>query len=343
MRRSSVRPRKGWFGVDHELRAALGLELNIGMHMADAHLGAATDALKYRVIPSLEADAFEIVGDSQVAVAAATETLLDDGRDFWREPGLNMAFQSYVSELVYQRTTYSYIQFSETDPVALERIDWLAPETITKVKRGGTQCYEQYIRKELTDGRGPVCFTFDEDEVWELTWPFPWPSGAISPYRAALQVGLKEDRLMESVSLPVRAQTQPEESFVTFARARHNAYRDALAETRLIAAKAGDLLFYMAANEPITQYFEIKRLTRNEIAVCEMRDYLIREFNRQVLTQWASRNNWGNLALVSRAKLFSARDWADIWSGFEDRSLSYDDVVELIRANQDAARSIGRD
>jgi hypothetical protein len=313
------------------------------MHMADAHLGAATNALKYRVIPSLEAEAFEIVGDSQVAVAAATQTLLNDGRDFWREPGLNMAFQSYVSELVYQRTTYSYIQFSETDPVALERIDWLAPETITKLKRGDTQYYEQYIRKELTEGRGPIGFTFDEDEIWELTWPFAWPPGDISPYRAALQVGLKEDRLMESVSLPVRAQTQPEESFITFARARHNAYRDALAETRLLAAKAGDLLFYMAADEPITQYFEIKRLTRNERAVCEMRDYLIREFNRQVLTRWASRNNWGNLALVSRAKLFSARDWADIWSGFEDRSLSYDDVVELIRANQDAARSIGRD
>jgi hypothetical protein len=313
------------------------------MHMADAHLGAATDALKYRVIPSLEADAFEIVGDSQAAVAAATETLLDGGSDFWREPSINMAFQSYVSQLVYQRTTYSYIQFSETDPVALERIDWLTPETITKIKRGGTQHYEQFIRKELTEGRGPVCFTFDEDEVWELTWPFPWPPGAISPYRAALQVGLKEDRLMESVSLPVRAQTQPEEFFITFARARHNAYRDALTETRLLAAKASDRLFYMAANEPITQYFEIKRLTRNEIAVCEMRDYLIREFNRQVLMRWANRNQWGNLALVSRAKLLSARDWADVWSGFEDRSLSYDDVVELIRANQDAARAVGRD
>jgi hypothetical protein len=51
----------------------------------------------------------------------------------------------------------------------------------------------------------------------------------------------------------------------------------------------------------------------------------------------------GSLALVSRPKLLSARDWADMWSGFEDRSLSYDDVVELIRANQDAARSVGRD
>ena len=340
MRRRRVRPRKGWFGADHEFRAALGTDLRIGAHFADAHLHTATEALKYRVMPSFDTTAFAIEGDDPGAVGVAESVLLNDSSDVWQQSNINMTFQQYATELVYGRRTYNYVQYSEDIPATIELMSWLAPETIQVRGRGESKFYEQFIRPGLSEGRGSIWFEFGQDEVFELEWPFPWPARPLAPYAGALKIGAEEDRLMDSVSLPIRAQNEPDETFVTFARARRNAYKDSLSRARRVAAQVGDRLFYMAADTPVTRYFEIMRLTRNEEAACELRDYIIGAFNEQVLRRWAERNSWGRLELVFHARLLSAGDWKDIWAGFDDGSLSYDDVVELIRTNQAAARDV---
>jgi hypothetical protein len=263
----------------------------------------------------------------------AKQVLLGSQSDIWYDAGICRAFQQYVTELFYFRRSWSYIQFGDDSPVVLERLDGFAPETVFPVGHGAGRRVDQYVRRQ---GEQPEAFfRFEPDELFELEWPLAAPVGSHTPYAAALRIGLAEDRLMERAPLAMRAQTEPDERLLPFVRARLGAYDDSIAEVRRVSARVRDSIFE-PVTEPVTRFFEIDRVVRTQIAACEFRDYLIREFNRQVLGRWATANAWGLLELEWVPAQFSATDWRDVGQGFRDRELSYDDIVELLRVDRDA-------
>lgn len=330
-----IRPRKGWFGADPEVGMARGLRIAGEMHMAGVQQHASSESLKFRVIPGFEPDFFAIDGDVPAAVTASRSALLEHDA-VWHQPNICMEFQMMVTELLYFRESYRYVQFSEQAPLLLERIDALAPETIYTSHTRNRRTIEQYVRAEIA-GR-ETWFDFADHELLVLVWPLTEPAGPRPPAQAALVVGAAEARLADRMLLPLRAQNEPRERFVTFARARQGAYNDALAETKRVSARVADLL-YDIPQEPTTRYFEMLRVIRAQRAASELREYLVREFNRQVLARWAATNSWGRLELRCAARLLSAGDWQDVWLGFQDRSLSYDDVCDLLASDREAAKS----
>jgi hypothetical protein len=334
-RTEPVPPRKGWYGGDPEAGMARGLRIGGEMHLAGAQLHASSESLKFRVIPGFEPDFFAIDGDVPAALTTARSALLEHDA-VWHQPNICMEFQMMVAELLYFRECYRYIQFSEPEPRVLERIDALAPETIYTSQTRNRRTVEQYVRAEIA-GR-ETWFEFADHELLMLAWPLAEPAGPRPPERAALVAGVAEDRLADRMLLPLRAQNDPGERFVTFARARQGAYSDALAETKRVSARVADLL-YDIPQEPTTRYFEMQRIIRAQRAASELREYLVREFNRQVLTRWAATNRWGRLELTIAAPLLSAADWQDVWLSFRDRSLSYDDVCDLLASDRDATKS----
>jgi hypothetical protein len=314
---------------------ARGLRIAGEMHLAGAQLHASSESLKFRVIPGFEPDFFVIDGDAPTAVTAARSALLEHDA-VWHQPNICMEFQMMVAELLYFRESYRYIQFSQEGLRVLERIDALAPETIYARHARSRRIVEQYVRAEIA-GR-ETWFEFADDELLVLAWPLAEPPGSRPPEQAALVAGGGEERLADRMLLPLRAQNEPAERFVTFARARQGAYGDALAETKRVSARVADLL-YDIPQEPVTRYFEMQRIIRAQRAASELREYLVREFNRQVLARWAAANSWGRLELAIAPPLLSAADWHDVWLSFHDRSLSYDDVCDLLASDRNATKS----
>jgi hypothetical protein len=329
------RPRKGWFGADEEARVARGLHPRIGMHLADAQLHTASEALKFRVMPVFKASAaFTIDGDSHEALELARPLILSDRNALFYERDICSMFQMIVAELFYYRSSYRYIQLSETQPAVLELLESLPPETVYAFKRRGKVAIEQYVRPRPPYGE--TSFQFEPNELLQLSWPLQEPGGPASPYRAALRVGQAEDRLMDRSMLGMEAFNEQGETFITFAQARLGKYSGALAATKRIDARVRNLL-YDVPGEPTTQYFEIDRIIRCQVAACDFRSYLIDEFNRQVLQRWADANSWGLLRLRYLPPVLTANDWRDVWASFQDHSLSYGDIVELLRADREAS------
>jgi hypothetical protein len=225
------------------------------MHLADAQLHAASEALKFRVMPVFEPSAaFTIDGDSEEALRFARPLILDDHSDLFYERDICSMFQMIVAELFYYRSSYRYIRFSQTQPAVLELVESLPPETIYTFQRRGEVAIERYVRPQPRHGE--TSFRFAPDELLRLSWPLPEPRGPRSPYQAALSVGKGEDRLMDRSILQMQAFNEQAETFITFAQARLGKYSTALAATTRIGAHVRSLL-YDVPGEPTTQYFEI--------------------------------------------------------------------------------------
>ena len=87
-------------------RVARGLHPRIGMHLADAQLHTASEALKFRVMPVFEpSTAFTIDGDSGEALELARPIILSDRNALFYEHDICSMFQMIVAELYY-RSSY---------------------------------------------------------------------------------------------------------------------------------------------------------------------------------------------------------------------------------------------
>lgn len=329
---------KGWRGIDEEARRALGIADDEFGSYAESQVHPAIEVFKFTAIPGSSESLFRISGAQRSEVDLVGSVLLGRSSRFWREPNISMAFHSLVTGMLYHQVVYHAVQFSNASPVILERLDWLAPETLKERRRHGQVIVEQFVRRQARPDYGEYWCEFTSDEIFKLEWPLP-PRSKRSPRQAALAIGGPEDRLSERSLLNFGAFNEPDEKFITYARARLRRYSGAFRESRLVAARVNDTLF-SPPREPMTQFFEIDRIVRGRVAAAQVREYVVGEFNRQVLARWAARNSWGELTLQLVPRMLTADEWRQVGEMYGANELSYEDVVDFLREDTRASSEV---
>jgi hypothetical protein len=347
-----------FFGSDRYARIALGDREEIGDSFADLDIFVAARGVSESVIPEIDEALLSISGPDADVVSIVEATLLGRtyGRDLWNEPSMPMELRDYVTQLIHRGRLFVRLHFAKSDQGVFDLIKttWLAPETILHRPRAGV--YEQYASARALMEPGIVVGepqeylgAIPESEVFAIHWPLPEP-GDGSPALAALALGREVARQADRTLLVSQARAEPQETYISVARARSGAFGDALEMQKLLSAQIKDTLFYPGAYEAeafpwveeATDYFRAERILRSRIAICQLRTYLFDELNSQILGRWASMNSWGPVRIGLRPQLFDETDWIDLRSGLAAGEVSLEDVRAAVATEAEDAFAIGR-
>jgi hypothetical protein len=360
MTSKSSRP---FFGHDHYAARALGKAREIGSSFADGDIHVGARGLSESVIPDSDDHVLRLDGDNPEEVAAVEAILLrpQSGRELWTQYSLAAELQNYVTELVEHGEIFVHYYFDRVDssqPYALFETTWLAPETMQRRKRRGREIYEQFASRRafeesdyvlMEEPREHLC-DFAGEDVLRLKWPLDAPDPSQSPARAALELGEEVAKYANRSLLAARASVETGETFLPFARARAGAYADALERRRNLSAAIKDMLFYPGAMEAeiwpwaeaTTDYFRAHRMLRSRVGICQIRTYLLDEFNGQVLDRWSCLNGWGRISLALRPVLFTEEDWNGFGVALDRAEIGIDDVKAAILAEWEAGHHFSR-
>ena len=107
------------------------------------------------------------------------------------------------------------------------------------------------------------------------------------------------------------------------------------------------MLFYPGSDEaemypwaePVTEFFAADRILRGRIAIANVRDYVFREFNRQVIGLWVRFNDWQDIRLELRPKLLTAEEWATLRQELHTGTVSLEDVRAVVHAEAETVRA----
>jgi hypothetical protein len=348
-----------FFGSDRYARIALGEREEIGGSFADLDIVVAARGVSESVIPEIDEALLGISGSEPEAVSIVEATLLGRSysRDLWNEPSLPMELRDYVSQLIHRGRLFVRLHFAETDQGVFDlmKTTWLAPETILHRREAGV--FEQYASARglmepgviVAGGPQEYLGSIPESEVFAIHWPLAEPGGR-SPASAALALGREVARQADRTLLASQAQAEPQETFLSVARARSGAFGDALEMQQLLSAQIKDALFYPGAYEAeafpwieeASEYFRADRILRSRIAICRLRTYLFDELNSQILGRWASMNGWTPVRIGLRPQLFEEADWIDLRSGLAAGEVSLEDVRAAVATEAEDAFTIGR-
>jgi hypothetical protein len=354
---SAGRRARTFFGGDRYAAFALRQHSEADNSFAGSDAYVAARGLSQSVIPGVDEDTLILRGTNEADVQAVAEVLMArfSRRELWAEPTIAMELQSYVRQLIYRGEMFVRLHFDRLGPgedYSLFGTDWLAPETIRRRTHRGREVYEQYVSKRAFEGTNYVIeggprehlAEFNAEEVLHLRWPLAEPGGGHSPAAAALQAGANIGRQTRRMILAAQAGAEPNEKFLSVARARAGAFSDALEREQVASATVKDMLFYPGTNEaPVfpwvehaTEYFLADRALRSRIAICQLREYLFAGFNEQVLTRWTRLNGWGEVKLGLRRSLFSEADWLQLREELKNGTVDLDDVRAAISAEDES-------
>jgi hypothetical protein len=349
---------KPFFLPDRYASVALGTFRPVGGAFVDLEIHVAGRGLSHTIIPELDEEVLTVVGEVEEEAAAVRSVLGDRSsrRELWNEPTLPMELQSYVRQLLERGELFIHLHFakSKSGDFSLFKTRWIAPETIV-VRAGRPRPYEQFVSwrayhaPDYHIAATPVDhFTeFAVEEMLYLRWPLPEPAGATAPAAVALQMEKLISKAANDDLLRARAAAEPDETYISLARARAGAYADALETQKTLSSRARHMLFYPGTDEAeafpwaerITDFFRADRILRSRIAIAELRDYLFSEFNRQVLGAWSRLNDWSEIRLELRPQLFTVAEWEAMRKQLHGGSIGLEDVQAAARAEAETARA----
>jgi hypothetical protein len=352
-----------FFGQDRYAAFALGTYHQVGSSLADSDIFVAARGLSESVVPEIDEEVLVVEGAHEEQARGVRSVLLErySARDLWVQPTLPMELQSYIKELMEHGEIFIRLTFgrsARSEPYSLHGTTWLSPETVLYRSRPGGGVYEQYASRRALEGSGYIVegeprehlVEIPEDEVFHLRWPMAAPDPRVAPAQAALKLGKQAERYAERTLLAARAGAEPDETFLSIARARAGAFSGALEAQKITSARIKDMLFYPGAYEArvfpwvdeLTNYFAADRILRSRIAICHLREYLFTEFNRQVLQPWSSLNGWADVTLGLRPVLFTKEDWRSMREELDRGTTTLDDVHEAVALEYESGHQYGR-
>lgn len=299
--------------------------------MATGMLHRAAEDLAELAIPFAD-DVFAVGCDDAAVRDVLAEVLLGGHSEFWGSyESMRRAFQQFVGILIGDGRAFSEVVLENGEPVAIE---YLEASTMFQRRSRGQRTCEQYIPR--TRGGGSFYCRFTQDEVFALTWPLSEPKGKV-PYEAGLRAARDTARLSSEGHLSRSGILNAKETYLWNVLGRNGWFDDA--DTRMFEAidKAADCLFY-PPEKNVTDYFWVQRVSRQRAAACRLRDYLLRQFNEQVLHLWCSARRVPQAELVYRPAVLSAIEWDEVPAQFLSGQLSKGDIPLLIELEDQAAR-----
>jgi hypothetical protein len=341
--RRRARSQGGFFGSDRFAEFARGLHYDVAESFAASRAHTAAEHFKFAVVPTLNGiDAF---GTDAEAVRQVRERALDrwGSHDFWGNAyRIEQALQWCVAQLLDNGRCYLRVQYVGKRPTVAERIDFLAPETITQRTSGSQLFYEQYVSRHAFAGAAEQWHEFEPTEIVALEWPLDEPQGRRPPTLTAIHAGRHVEQLMERMHYGLRAGANPEDRSLPLVRARVGAYQDALEQVENAEDRVADMLFDVPLRNA-TEFFQLERLCRQREAASAVRDYLLGALNDQWLDRWCALNDWGRVELRFRAQLWSAGDWRELRADLLAGRASIADASAAFEIEREEIKRLDRD
>lgn len=216
---------------------------------------------------------------------------------------------------------------------------YLRNETMKVIRKGGNIAgYRQkyslftYLKESRFkdyDGKiKPRSYKFEKDEIIYCQYPFATKSPTaqsikyLSPIKRFWQFGIDQSRSgveVENCYLPIE-----KARYATFAKEKRK-YDIARGKIRTI------FNYLMDVNGPkLTQYYDIYTVIRYKKFLNNFRDYLVKEFNEQVLAVVARKNNFGCIPKLKYGGFINNVELDSALQKYTDATLSFDQIVEQI-------------
>jgi len=180
----------GFFGSDRFAAFARGLHYDVAESFAASRAHTAAEHFKFAVVPTL--DGIDAVGEDAEAVRQVRERALDrwGSHEFWGNAHrVEQALQWCVGELLDNGRCYLRVQYAGESPTITERLDFLAPETISERTFGAEVVYEQYVSRHAFAGAAEQWHEFAPSEIVAMKWPLDEPPGRRPPTLTAIHAG----------------------------------------------------------------------------------------------------------------------------------------------------------
>lgn len=278
------------------------------------------------------------------------EMYFTDEHSFYRDglygqgDALGGFLESIAHELFVGGNSFRMIEWEEVDikgrkyqlPVDFE---YLRNETM-KVRReyGAIVGYQQkyslftYFKekrfKEWGDEAKPRSFEFEKDEVVYCRYPFAEKSPTaqslkyLKPIKKFWQFGIDQSK----------SGVEVENHYLPLERARYTTFAREKRKYDIARGKIRTIFNYlMETNGPrLTQYYDIYTVIRYKKFLNDFRDYLVREFNEQVLAVVVKKNGFPSAPKVVYRGFLSNAELDAALQGYQEGTLTFDQIVQQV-------------
>ncbi len=216
---------------------------------------------------------------------------------------------------------------------------YLRNETMKVKRKGGVVIgYRQeyslftYLKekkfKDWENKEKPRSFEFEKDEVIYCQYPFAKKSPTaqsikyLDTIKKFWQFGIDQ----------ARSGVDIESHYLPLEKARYTTYAREKRKYDLAKGKIRTIFNYlMDVNGPkLTQYYDIYTVIRYKKFLNDMRNYLVREFNEQVLTLVAKKNNFVSIPKLIYEGFLSNADLDMALQKYTNNTLTFDQIVQQI-------------
>ncbi len=217
--------------------------------------------------------------------------------------------------------------------------EYLRNETMKIIRKGGVivgyrQKYSLFTYfkekkfKGWEDKEKPRSFEFEKDEVIYCQYPFAEKSPTaqsikyLAPIKKFWQFGLDQSR----------SGVEVENHYLPLERARYTTYAREKRKHDIARGKIRTIFNYlMDTNGPkLTQYYDIYTVIRYKKFLNDMRDYLVSEFNEQVLAVVAKKNSFTSIPKLVYSGFLSNAELDAALQGYTDGTLTFDQIIQRI-------------
>jgi hypothetical protein len=218
---------------------------------------------------------------------------------------------------------------------------WLPPETMSPVREGSNvvgfrQEYSDDLdRSELRGKR----IEFERSEVLHLRWPeCLMQCSHVPPVASVVRDVAAAEAAFQLQSDIITARTEVSIGAADGWQSERIAVMDPAAKRRefderraIIARKLGVPLSMANVDLPYTEYFATLEFARFGKRLAVLREYLVGEFNSQVLAHWGRRVGTSNPPLLRLDGYCSSEEWALVETTAEDGNANQEAVWQLLR------------
>jgi hypothetical protein len=250
-----------------------------------------------------------------------------------------IAGQLLVTGAAYHMIDWGEINIKGTRYQFPVNFDYLPNETMKVIRKddviiGYRQKYSLYTylkEKMFKDSEGeskPRSYEFEKDVIFYLKYPF----AEKSPTAQSIKYVPAVNKIWQFGIDQPRSGVEVENYYLPLERARYTTFASEKRKHDLVRAKIRTIFNYlMDTNGPrMTQYYDIFTVIRYKKFLNDFRNYLVNEFNEQVMKPVAIKNGMPCTPKLTVEGFLTNRTLDEALEGYTNGSLSFDQIIETI-------------
>lgn len=238
------------------------------------------------------------------------------------------------SIIVFGKSFYAvdYSNESSTGRWIVERIRWLPVETVSPIygKKGAIKGFtQQYSANCSYEMARNYKAGFLPDELFFIEWAFDGDKKGVSPLLSLRSNSQTENKLIDLALKQSHAFAHPDDQSRSAERARYSSFQKAkkrsdVAKIKIIA-KIGGII-----RQPMTDYYDAYYFAKNRKRVAIIREYLVDQFNSQILASISNKNGLPQPARLKIVGYLTSKEIDKLIGDLKNLKISSKELVDIL-------------